>query len=71
MQELFQRYQYGIFGGGIGLVLAILLLTIGFLKTLLVIVCVFLGAYIGLYLNTIGFLTALKNKNIGGTKYGK
>ncbi|GMA46607.1 DUF2273 domain-containing protein [Tetragenococcus muriaticus] len=60
MQELFQRYQYGIFGGGIGLVLAILLLTIGFLKTLLVIVCVFLGAYIGLYLNTIGFFDRFK-----------
>lgn len=62
MQEFFQRYQYGIFGGGVGLVLAILLLTIGFFKTLLVLICVFLGAAIGLYLNAIGFFDRLKNR---------
>ncbi|QGP75951.1 DUF2273 domain-containing protein [Tetragenococcus halophilus] len=35
MQGLFQRYRYGIIGGGIGLILAVLLLTIGFSETLL------------------------------------
>ncbi|MDN6640290.1 MAG: DUF2273 domain-containing protein [Tetragenococcus sp.] len=61
MQELFQRYKYGILGGGIGLVLAILLLTMGFLKTLLIIVCIFLGAYAGFYLNAMGFFDRFKN----------
>ncbi|AYW45563.1 DUF2273 domain-containing protein [Tetragenococcus koreensis] len=62
MQELIQRYQYGILGGGIGLVLAILLLTIGFLETLLVVVCVLLGTFIGFYLNAIGFFDRFKQK---------
>lgn len=60
MQEFFQQYKYAILGGGVGLVLAILLLTIGFFKTILVIVCVVLGVYIGLYLNSIGFFDRFK-----------
>lgn len=60
MQELLQRYRYGIIGGIIGLVLAILLLTIGFAKTLLVVACTLLGAFIGLYLNEIGFFERFK-----------
>lgn len=60
MQEFLQRYRYGIIGGGIGLILAILLLTIGFAKTLLVIVCTIIGAFIGLYLNQIGFFDRFK-----------
>jgi len=42
------------------LILAILLLTIGFAKTLLVIVCTIIGAFIGLYLNQIGFFDRFK-----------
>ncbi|MCF1685874.1 MAG: DUF2273 domain-containing protein [Tetragenococcus koreensis] len=60
MQEFLQRYRDGIIGGGIGLILAILLLTIGFAKTLLVIVCTIIGAFIGLYLNQIGFFNRFK-----------
>jgi len=63
MDEFFQQYKYGILGGGVGLILAILLLTIGFLKTLLVIVCILLGTYIGFYLNSIGFLDRFKKNN--------
>ncbi|MDN6345538.1 MAG: DUF2273 domain-containing protein, partial [Tetragenococcus koreensis] len=61
MQEFLQRYRDGIIGGGIGLILAILLLMIGFLKTLLVIVCTFVGAFIGIYLNRTGFFERFKN----------
>ncbi|BAK94332.1 MAG: DUF2273 domain-containing protein [Tetragenococcus halophilus] len=60
MQELFQRYRYAITGGGIGLILAVLLLTIGFSETLLLIICIFLGAFIGIYLNTMGFFDRFK-----------
>ncbi|GFK27775.1 DUF2273 domain-containing protein [Tetragenococcus halophilus] len=68
MQEFLQRYRDGIIGGGIGLILAILLLMIGFLKTLLVIVCTFVGAFIGIYLNRTGFLSVskiLEDRKIG------
>lgn len=61
MQEFLQRYRDGILGGGVGLILAILLLTIGFSKTLLVIVCTIVGAFIGIYLNRIGFFDRFKN----------
>lgn len=62
MEEFFKRYQYAIFGGAVGLILAILLLTIGFFKTLLVFICTGVGAYLGLYLNAIGFFDRYKHR---------
>ncbi|KAF1305690.1 DUF2273 domain-containing protein [Enterococcus saccharolyticus] len=60
MKVLFQQYQYAIIGGLTGLILAILLITVGFFKTLLVLILTMLGAYIGFYLNSIGFFDSFK-----------
>lgn len=60
MGKIYEEYQFPIIGGLIGLVLAILLLTIGFFKTLLVILLVLLGAYLGYYLNIRGALERFK-----------
>ncbi|HFI0776885.1 TPA: DUF2273 domain-containing protein [Streptococcus suis] len=43
------QWMYPIIGAGTGLLLAILFLTLGFFKTLLVLVLVGLGAFIGYF----------------------
>lgn len=55
VKELWILYKYPIIFGGIGLLLAILLITVGFLKTMLLIIFTLLGAYLGFYLHSIGF----------------
>ncbi|WP_122647139.1 DUF2273 domain-containing protein [Enterococcus mediterraneensis] len=63
MKDLLLDYKLPIIGGGIGLVLAILLLTIGFFKTLLLLIITFLGAAIGMYVKNHGLLdNYLNNK---------
>lgn len=47
--ELFEKYKYPIWGGLVGLLLAILLLSFGFFKTILVLILVAIGAYAGIY----------------------
>lgn len=47
--ELFEKYKYPIWGGLVGLLLAILLLSFGFFKTILVLILVVIGAYAGIY----------------------
>ena len=47
MKEFFRKYKSVIIGAGIGLVLAVLMLTIGFFKTLLIILLGGVGALIG------------------------
>lgn len=55
MKEIWEAYKIPIIFAGAGLLLAILLITIGFLKTLLLLVFTYLGAYLGFYLLGIGF----------------
>lgn len=55
MRELWEVYKIPIICGGIGLLIAILFLTLGFLKTLLLVVFTFLGTYLGFYLKKMGF----------------
>ena len=64
MKELFRYYQYPIIGGSVGLILAILLITIGFFKTLLVILLTLFGTYLGFYLESIGFFDPFKGPRI-------
>lgn len=64
MNRLFQQYQYPIIGGVAGLILAILLITVGFFKTILVIFLTIIGAYLGFYLNSIGFFDSFKRPKI-------
>ncbi|WCG26343.1 DUF2273 domain-containing protein [Enterococcus durans] len=51
MKELFSTYKLPIIFGGLGLLLAILWLTVGFFKTLLIIIMTAIGVGIGFYLN--------------------
>ncbi len=50
MKEFFSTYKLPIIFGGLGLLLAILWLTVGFFKTLLIIIMTAIGAGIGFYL---------------------
>lgn len=45
--ERSRRVSKELIGAGIGLLISILLLSLGFLKTLLIIVCVLLGYFVG------------------------
>ncbi|EGJ27123.1 DUF2273 domain-containing protein [Streptococcus porcinus] len=52
--EFFEKYKYPIVGGVIGLILAILLMTFGFFKTLLALIFIVLGVYGGLFVKRTG-----------------
>lgn len=50
------EYKYPIIGGLIGLVFAILFFTVGFFKTILVVIMIGLGVFIGNYINRNDFI---------------
>ncbi len=56
MNEFMTTYKLPIICGVIGLILAILLLSIGFFKTLLVIIMAIIGVAVGMYLKRTHFL---------------
>ncbi|BCP60141.1 DUF2273 domain-containing protein [Streptococcus suis] len=56
------QWMYPIIGAGTGLLLAILFLTLGFFKTLLVLVLVGLGAFIGYFVQKAGIVEYLIRK---------
>jgi len=47
MKAFFERYIGGFIGAGIGLIAAVLLLTIGFLKTLFILIFMLIGFIVG------------------------
>ncbi|KRM79347.1 hypothetical protein FC84_GL001522 [Lapidilactobacillus dextrinicus DSM 20335] len=59
MKAIWQQFMLPIIGGGLGLILAILFVTIGFFKTLLLIILTALGIAVGLYLKRTGLLDDL------------
>ncbi|HEO7234480.1 TPA: DUF2273 domain-containing protein [Streptococcus agalactiae] len=62
MSEFVRKYRYPLGGAVIGLVLAAMIVTIGFFKTILALVIIVLGAYAGLYVQRTGMLDQLFNK---------
>lgn len=50
MKEIFSAYKLPIIFGGLGLLLAVLWITVGFFKTLLILIMTAIGAGIGFYL---------------------
>ncbi|MDB7088997.1 DUF2273 domain-containing protein, partial [Enterococcus mundtii] len=50
MKEFFSLYKLPIIFGGLGLLLAVLWLTVGFFKTLLILIMTAIGVGIGFYL---------------------
>ncbi|HEN6738896.1 TPA: DUF2273 domain-containing protein [Streptococcus agalactiae] len=62
MSEFVRKYRYPLGGAVIGLVLAAMIVTIGFFKTILALVIIVLGAYAGLYVQKTGMLDQFFNK---------
>ncbi|MGT2932762.1 DUF2273 domain-containing protein [Streptococcus catagoni] len=60
--EFYERYKYPIIGGLIGLIIAILLMSFGFFKTLLAIIFIVLGVYAGQYAKKTGIIEQFKNR---------
>ena len=56
MVEWIKQYAVPLIGGLVGLVFAILFLSIGFFKTLLVVLLTGLGIWLGLYLEQTGIV---------------
>lgn len=50
------EYKYPIIGGLIGLVFSILFFTVGFFKTILVVIMIGLGVCVGNYINKNDFI---------------
>lgn len=50
MKEFFSTYKLPVIFGAIGLVLAVLWITVGFFKTLLILIMAAIGVGIGFYL---------------------
>lgn len=58
----FEKYKYPIIGGVLGLVLAVLLMSFGFFKTLIAIIFIVLGIYGGLFAKRTGILDNFFNR---------
>ncbi|MGM0169137.1 hypothetical protein IGI39_003453 [Enterococcus sp. AZ135] len=56
MEDFFAQYKLPIIFGGVGLILAILLVSIGFFKTLLIVLLTGFGTALGYYLKQTGAL---------------
>ncbi|WP_206858972.1 DUF2273 domain-containing protein [Candidatus Enterococcus mangumiae] len=56
MNEIFSTYKLPIICGALGLILAILLIAVGFFKTLLIVIMAAIGVAIGMYLQRTGIL---------------
>ncbi|WP_288531984.1 DUF2273 domain-containing protein [uncultured Secundilactobacillus sp.] len=59
MTELLKTYCWPLIGGLAGLLLAALIITVGFFKSLLILVLVALGIAVGLYIKKTGILSNL------------
>lgn len=59
MKEFFSIYKIPIIFGGLGLLLAILWLTVGFFKTLLLLIMTTVGVGVGFYLKETKILDYL------------
>lgn len=61
MKELLTQFKLPILFGIIGMILAILFVSVGFFKTLLVLLLMIAGVVIGLYLEKTGMLENFTN----------
>ncbi|HES3795202.1 TPA: DUF2273 domain-containing protein [Streptococcus pyogenes] len=60
--EFYEKFKYPIIGGLVGLIIAILLMAFGLLKTLLAIIFIILGIYGGLYAKKTGIIDQFLNR---------
>lgn len=61
MKDLYHQYKLPIIFGGLGLILAILFVSLGFFKTLLIVLLTGLGTALGFYLERTGMLDEFFN----------
>jgi len=61
MEEL-EKYRYPIIGGVIGGVVAIAFFTLGFWKTILLLIFIVIGIFVALYLQRTGLIKQFKNR---------
>ncbi|WP_430610522.1 DUF2273 domain-containing protein [Enterococcus sp. DIV0876] len=61
MNEI-QKYKIPLIFGAIGLIIALLFVTIGFLKTVLILLLTGLGFLLGLYVQRTGILDEFLNR---------
>lgn len=61
MKDLYHQYKLPIIFGALGLILAILFVSIGFFKTLLIVLLTGLGTALGYYFEQTGMLDELFN----------
>lgn len=62
MEEMLQTYRVPLIGAGIGLVLAVLFMILGFFKTFLVILLTGLGFYLALKFVQSGMYDSMKKR---------
>ena len=61
MNKWFEQNKIPVIFAALGLILAILFLRVGFLKTLLILIFKSLGGYLGFYLKEIVFFDQFQN----------
>jgi uncharacterized membrane protein len=60
--EEFEKYRYPIIGGVIGGLVAIAFFTLGFWKTILLLIFIIIGIFVALYLQRTGFIEQFKKR---------
>lgn len=60
MDNFIQNNKYPILGGGAGFILALLFLTLGFFKTIVLVLLTLAGALLAYYLQKSGLFEGLK-----------
>lgn len=63
MEDLIRTYRFPVIGAISGLILATLIFTIGFWKTILVVILTVLGAYIAVKLQQSGILQKIRHNS--------
>lgn len=55
MEEFIEKYKYPLIFACVGLLLGLLILTLGLFKIVIITILTVCGFYLGIYLETIGF----------------
>lgn len=63
MEDLIKQYKIPLIGGLIGLILAILLVSLGFFKTILILLLTIVGAYLALYMDKNNLIPNFLKRN--------
>lgn len=61
MKNCFNYFSYPLVGAVLGLVTAILFITVGFIETVFIYIMILVGAYLGLQAEANNFLKRIKN----------